>query len=253
MQRVCSLCKGLGHTKRTCRPPFVPLSQPHVHSLELMKRVFENELAQRALVKLYSDSQSECMRNGTIGMEIGMAREKDQVTLLQSCLGSHVNLCIDNTEVEDCTVCSEKVSIKHSSGTVGSPVKAKWTSADKSVQEAIDAMIDADEEYYPHLLVTYIDVDAKTLTIICIAKSFVRSTIKELQAAAFTVPKGNSRGIEYSRQAMGLLLDRRYFTVQIKDASVAGGDDPIDRRKKRLEALGLLPQQFKDLPSNEVP
>lgn len=213
-----------------------------MEELEWIKEVFERPAAQRCLIALYSDSQSECMRNGTPGMEIGMAREKDQVTLLKMCLKDKVNLCIDNTRVEDCEIGSEKVSIKHITGKVGGTVKAKWTSADKSVQDAIQAMVDADDSYYPHLLLTYFDTETNTITIVCVSKEQNKATIKELGAAAFTVPKGNSRGIEYSRLAMSLLLRRMYFTVHIENANINGGEDPIERRKKRLQSLGLSPE-----------
>lgn len=242
-KRTCSTCGTQGHTKRSCKAPApVRMDQPLVEELEWMKEVFERPSAQRCLVSLYSDSQSECMRNGTPGMEIGMAREKDQVTVLKMCLKDKVNLCIDNSRVEDCEVGSGKVSIKHTTGKVGAPVKAKWTSADKSVQEAIQAMLDADDSYYPHLLLTYFDTEANRITIVCIAKDQNKATIKELGAAAFTVPKGNSRGIEYSRAAMALLLQRMYFSVTIEDANVNGGEDPIERRMKRLQSLGLSPE-----------
>jgi hypothetical protein len=218
------------------------MEQAPVEALEWMKEVFERPAAQRCLVSLYSDSQSECMRNGTPGMEIGMAREKDQVTVLKMCLKDKVNLCIDNSRVEDCEIGTEKVSIKHTTGKIGAPVKAKWTSADKSVQEAIQAMLEADDSYYPHLLLTYFDTEANRITIVCVSKEQNKATIKELGAAAFNVPKGNSRGIEYSRKAMALMLQRMYFTVHIDNANINGGEDPIERRIKRLQALGLSPE-----------
>ena len=252
--RKCGNCKATGHTKRTCTVPVVPkasppppplavapIEQPRIDELEAVKEVFERPSAQRCLVALYSDSQSECKRNGTCGMEIGMAREKDQVTVLKMCLGEKVNLCIDNDKVEDVLIGTEKVSIKHSSGKVGSAVKAKWTAADTSVQEDIRSMVGAADDYYPHLLMTYMDVKDKTITVVCVSKDQVKTTIKELGEEAFKVPKGNSRGIEYSPAAMKLFLTRRYFSVVISDASVEGGEDPIERRKKRLMSMGLSP------------
>ena len=217
-----------------------PGSPPRIEELEWIKEVFERPSAQRCLLALYSDSQSECMRNGKLGMEIGMSREKDQVTVLKMCLGDKVNLCIDNTRVEDCEVGTAKISLKHSSGKVGAAVKAKWTSADEAVQEAIQSMVDADDSYYPHLLLTYFDPKNR-ITILCVTKDQNKATIKELGASAFKVPKGNSRGIEYSTAAMKLLLQRTYFRVTIDDANVNGGEDPIERRMKRIRSLGLDP------------
>lgn len=254
--RKCGNCKTLGHTKRNCTQPPAPkvlrvpapapmaapvMEQPRTAELEALKEVFECPAVQRCLVALYSDSQSECKRNGACGMEIGMAREKDQVTILQMRLGDKVNLCIDNDKVEDLLIGAEKVSIKHSSGKVGTAVKAKWTAADTSVQEDIKAMTEAADDYYPHLLLTYLETEKKTITIVCVAKEQVKATIKELGAAAFKVPSGNSRGIEYSPAAMKLFQQRRYFSVVIPEADVEGGEDPIERRKKRLTSLGLSP------------
>jgi hypothetical protein len=252
----CGNCKTVGHTKRTCPEPIVPkvvrtpapspmtapvMEQTRIAELEAMKEVFERPAAQRCLVALYSDSQSECKRNGACGMEIGMAREKDQVTVLQMCLGDQVNLCIDNDKVEDVLIGAEKVSIKHSSGKVGTAVKAKWTAADTSVQEDIKSMIEAADDYYPHLLITYLDTEKKIITILCVAKEQMKTTIKELGTEAFKVPSGNSRGIEYSPAAMKLFLQRRYFSVGIPEADVEGGEDPVERRKKRLTSMGLSP------------
>jgi hypothetical protein len=172
-------------------------------------------------------------------MEIGMAREKDQGAVLKLHLGNDIQLDIDNSLPEDFIVKGEKISSKHSSGKVGTSIKAKWTSADESVKEAIDDMINAPDEYYPSLLLTYIDSKKKKIVIICISAEHNRNTIKELKDAAFTVPKGNSRGIEYSRKAMTELLSNRHFTVEIDDADIEGGMDPIDRRIQILKNMGL--------------
>jgi hypothetical protein len=204
-----------------------------------MKQAFENPEAQRALVSLYSDSQAECKRNGCVGPEVGNFREKDQVFILKSCLGDIVRSDIDNALLEDCMIGAEKISMKHSGNKVGSQVKAKWTSADKSVQDAIRAMVAAEDSYYPHLLVTYMDVKEKRITIICVSKEQVKNTIKELAEAAFSVPKGNSRGIEYSVRAMQLFIQRYYFRVEIADGDVERGDDPDERRRKVLQSRGI--------------
>ncbi len=220
-----------------------------VRELDLIQSVLENPEAQRGLVRLYAMSQSECKRNGTCGMEIGMYREKDQTALLKLYLGDEMNVNIDNSLPEDFLIGSQKVSIKHSANKVGTPFKAKWTSADKSVEEDIAAMIAAEDSYYPHLLLTYIDAKAKTITIVCISSEHNKHTIKTLGAAAFKVPKGNSRGIEYSTAAMKMLLSQRCFTVEIADADVDGGEDPIQRRMALLTSWGCIPKS--DAPSSQ--
>lgn len=218
-----------------------PAPKPRNEALERIKGVFETPLAQRALVKLYSYSQSECTRNGRCGMEIGMAREKDQVAVLKLFLGDAIRTDIDNSLTEDFLIQTEKVSVKHSSSSVGAAVKAKWTSADMSVEADIRSMIEAEDSYYPHLLLTYIDSDKQTITILGIAAEDNKTTIKTLRDAAFKVPGGNSRGIEYSPAAMKMLLDNAYFRIVLTDANVNGGEDPIERRMSQLRTLGLAP------------
>jgi hypothetical protein len=102
-------------------------------------------------------------------------------------------------------------------------------------------MIEAADDYYPHLLITYLDTEKKIITVLCVAKEQMKTTIKELGTEAFKVPSGNSRGIEYSPAAMKLFLQRRYFSVGIPEADVEGGEDPVERRKKRLTSMGLSP------------
>ena len=209
-------------------------------ALNFLKQVLERVSVQRGLVHLYSLSQSECTRN-KCGMEIGMSREKDQVAVLKYALGDRINLDIDNTLPEDFIFNAEKFSVKHSGSKIGTPVKAKWTSADKSVQDTIEAMITAAESYYPHLLITYIDARAKKITIIGISSETNRSTIKEMKHGAFKIPAGNSRGIEYSTTAMKRLLEKKSFVVEINDADLTGGVDPIQRRIQLLTAAEFNP------------
>ena len=211
--------------------------EPLIEGLDIVKRVLENPQAQRGLVRLYSESQSECKKNGVCGMEIGMAREKDLSALLSYYLPNQVILDVDNTLPEDMIVCGEKVSIKHSSGKVGTPVKVKWTAADQSVDADVISMINQTSSYYPHLLLVYIDGKKKEIEIICITSKTNETVIKELGRAAFNVPKGNSRGIQYSSIAMKSFMSRRYFTITIKEADVEGGENPIARRLQILKTM----------------
>jgi len=213
-----------------------------IEDLETLRRVLENKEAQRGLVTLYTHSQSECTRNGACGMEVGMSREKDQGAVLKLFLQDGINLDIDNTLPEDYLIGNAKISAKHSGSKVGTPVKAKWTSADLSVKDAIEQMIHAEDDYYPHLLLTYLDTQHKKITILCISSEVNKQTIKTLQHDAFSVPKGNSRGIEYSRKAMNELLKRVYFTIEIDEVDLKSGQNPIDRRIQLLRNMGITPQ-----------
>lgn len=208
-----------------------------IPELNALKAILTNQNAQKGLVSLYANSQKECTRNGSCGMEIGMAREKDMCAVLKLHLGDAISLDIDNTLPEDFLIHGQKVSIKHSQAKVGSAVKAKWTSADKSVQEAITFMIEAADDYYPHLLLVYMDVKTKKIAICCVSSEHNRTTIKGLGKSAFKVPTGNSRGIEYSTAAMKELMRQCYFVVEITDADLTGGMDPIERRMKELSLI----------------
>lgn len=208
-----------------------------IPELDRIQNVFSTPNAQRGLVALYTESQAECTRNGSCGMEIGMAREKDQGAILKHFLGEEINLELDNSLTEDYVMGSQKISAKHSGGKIGTPVKIKWTSADKSVEDTIESLLQSEE--YPHLLLTYLDIKSKRITILCISSHHNRDTIKGLGKDAFTIPKGNSRGIEYSTKAMKELLSHIYFRIDISEADLTGGMNPIQRRIDRLKQIGL--------------
>lgn len=210
-------------------------------NLELLRKTLENKEAQRGLITLYSQSQTECTRNGICGMEVGMSREKDQGAVLKLFLGDIINLDIDNSLPEDFLINNSKISSKHSGSKLGSPIKAKWTSADISVKDTIQSLINADDTYYPHILITYLDTKNNKITIICISSEKNKNTIKALKENAFTIPKGNSRGIEYSRKAMNEMLKERAFTVEIDNVDLKGGLNPIDRRINLLKNMGINP------------
>lgn len=214
----CSICKQEGHNKRSCMKMNISILEvknkpdsnietkvdlkvettTKLEDLEKLKSILENSEAQRGLISLYRQSQSECIRNGVCGMEVGMSREKDQGAVLKYFLGDIINLDVENTLPEDYIVGKSKISSKHSGSKVGSAIKAKWTSADVSVREAIERMINAEDSYYPNLLITYLDTRNNKITIICISSEENKNVIKNQKNEAFTIPKGNSRGIEYS-------------------------------------------------------
>lgn len=210
-----------------------------IEDLETLKSILENKEAQRGLIELYRQSQTECTRNGRCGMEVGMSREKDLGALLKHFLNDKIKLDIDNELPEDYIVGNSKISAKHSGSKVGSPVKAKWTSADTSVKEAIEEIINEEDSYYPHLLLTYLDIDNKKITIICISSEENKNIIKNLKNEAFTIPKGNSRGIEYSKKAMNELMKKIYFKIEISDVELKNGINPIERRIQLLKSMGI--------------
>jgi hypothetical protein len=255
----CSICQQKGHNKRTCKKITTPVVVPQneaktdvkvepvvtveteakIEDLESLKNVLENTEAQRGLISLYKQTQSECTRNGVCGMEVGMAREKDQGAVLKYFLGAKINLEIDNTLPEDYIIGESKISAKHSGSKVGSAVKAKWTSADTSVEQAVKQMINAEDTYYPHLLLTYLDTHNKKITFLCISSEENKNIIKTLKNDAFKIPKGNSRGIEYSKKAMNELLKKIYFKIEISNVDLKDGVDPIERRIQLLKDMDI--------------
>jgi hypothetical protein len=232
-------CKWTDGESNKVIPPVKVEMTTKIEDLETLKSILENKDAQRGLIALYTQSQSECTRNGACGMEVGMSREKDQGAVLKHFLGNRINLDIDNSLPEDYIIGNSKISAKHSGSKVGSAVKAKWTSADVSVKEAIEKMINAEDSYYPHLLLTYLDTHSKKITIICISSEENKNIIKTLKNEAFTIPKGNSRGIEYSRKAMNQLLKKIYFKIEIYDVDLKSGINPTERRIQLLKSMGI--------------
>jgi len=212
-----------------------------IEELDELKSVLENKEAQRCLIELYSQSQMECTRNGKCGMEIGMAREKDLAAILKMYLKKFpLNLAIDNELPEDYVIGKRKISAKHATGKISSlTVRAKWTSADEAVEEAITYMIQAEDTYYTDLLVVYFDMKNKKITIICISAEHIKHVIKEYGNDAFKIPSGNSRGIEYTKKAMTEFLKKKYFTIEIENVELKNGADPITRRIEYLTSKGF--------------
>lgn len=210
-----------------------------IPSLELLKRVYNNPQAQHGLSHLYKTSRSECMRNGVCGMEVGMAREKDQCAVLKLFLGGALNLDVNNDLPEDFLVLGDKISSKHSSSKIGSTVKAKWTSEKESVERDIQSMLQADDNYFPHLVLTYIGTGSNTIRVIGISSKHISNTIRTLGRDAFHIPSGNSRGIEYSRKTMALFLSQPYFDITFTYSITDNELNPIERRIHCLRSIGI--------------
>jgi len=191
---------------------------------------------QKRLLYLYSLSESECTRNGKLGMEIGMAREKDLIAVLTYSMGFAVKSDIDNAETRDMEVHGLNVSIKHLSNKMGTPVKIKWTSADSAVEKDVHELINGSDDSYPNLLIVYIHDN--TIKIVCISSETNKNVIKRLQRNAFLIRSGNSRGIEYSKDAMKELIEKKSFEITISNANLKNTIDPIKRRLKLLESFG---------------
>lgn len=210
-------------------------------SLETLRRLFQYPPAQQALLHLYADSQSDCKKNGKCGPEVGMAREKDLLAVLRYFLKERITTEISNDLPEDFLMDTEKVSVKHSQGAVGSAVKAKWTSDKDSTASDITSIISAEDGYYPHLLLIYMPKGQKKIVIACVEKDKHRTVVKTLKEGAFKILNGNSRGFEYSKAAMKEFLSSPAFICEIQNVDLEGGMDPIQKRMKQLELYGIPP------------
>jgi hypothetical protein len=241
--------KSLSKMPRTKKPAIVAKgsSIPEIQSLE---RVLVSRPTQLALVEMYRRSQSEHARNGKCTMEIGSSREKDFVALLMEDLGESVCAEIDNSALEDMRIGEHAFSIKHVTGPVGTgSVKAKWT-ADADQARTFVAESLAPEHAHPHIIINYVDVVGKKVTLNCIESARCTEVIHSLGEASFIVAAGtNNRGVGYSRKAIEGFLANAAFRIEILDADLLGGLDPYLRRRQEIR---MLRQQLADKAADEV-
>ena len=206
--------------------------------LDTIEEVLRRSIVQTHLVYLYSASQSECTRNGKCTMEIGTSRENDLKAVLREHIGDEFKTDINNNCVEDCQFKNEKISIKHISAAVGKgSIKAKWTSDTEQAKQYIVSMV-SQKEKPVHMILVYIDIAKKAITIVCIAASTIKEIIQDLGQEAFSTATGtNNRGVEYSKRIVSELIRRNYFMIEIRDVAFTNGLDPIQRRRALLATI----------------
>ena len=210
-----------------------------IPELDRIEEVFRNPAAQRDLVTLYSDSQSECQRNGKCTMEIGSSREKDLLAVLKRYIGAGIKTDLDNALVEDCCYNDQRISIKHSSGAVGSGnVKWKWTADSAQADAFIREMLALDPKHFTHILLVYINVEKKRIDAVMVSANTVLDIVRTFGAEGFKSVAGtNNRGISFSTKILQQFVKQAYFHVKMTDVSVETDMDPIDRRIARLGGL----------------
>lgn len=203
-------------------------------ALSLIQRVLETRETQQLLTRLYQSSQSECMRNEKLGMEVGNARENDQKAVLKLSLPD-LNYKISNDLPQDFELNAEPVSQKHITGKPGAgSIKAKWTSDKTKADEYMAGMLSGEPAKFTHLVLTYIEPVEKLITIFGIDREVVRNTVVELKEKSFTHKADtNSRGIAYSPAMVKKLIAGAAFKVAF-EGDVTGGMDPIERRLQLL-------------------
>ena len=207
-----------------------------IPELDRIAEVLSNPDAQRDLITLYSDSQSECKRNGKCTMEIGSSREKDLLAVLKRYIGAGIKTDLDNALVEDFRYNDQRISVKHSSDVVGAgSIKAKWTSDGDQADAFIRDMLELKPDHYTNILLVHIRVETNTINALMVSAATVLDIVRTLGAAAFKSSKGtNNRGVEYSRKMIQKFVERAYFHVKMTCADVKTYIDPIERRIARL-------------------
>jgi hypothetical protein len=203
-----------------------------IPELDRICEVLSNPAAQRDLVTLYSDSQSECKRNGKCTMEIGSSREKDLLAVLKRYIGDGIKTDLDNALVEDFRYNDQRISVKHSSDVVGGGnIKMKWTADQEQANACIRAMLELKPDHYTHILLMYIRVETKCIDAIMVSADTVLDIVRTLGLEAFKSSSGtNNRGINYSKKTLQQFIKRAYFHVKMTDAGIEVDIDPIDRR-----------------------
>lgn len=214
-----------------------PLSVPEkIPELDRICEVLSNPAAQRDLVLLYSDSQSECKRNGKCTMEIGSSREKDLLAVLKRYIGDGIKTDLDNALVEDFRFNDQRISVKHSSDIVGAGnIKMKWVADGEQADAFIREMLEFKPDHYTHILLVYIRVETKRIDAIMVSASTVLDIVRTLGMDAFKSSKGtNNKGVEYSRKTLQQFVKRAYWHIKMTDMDIKTGIDPIERRIARL-------------------
>lgn len=207
--------------------------------LDTVQQFFQDRNAMSCLTCLLRISESEYTKNGKLCMEIGMGRERDLCTALMFCLPNMIDLNVDNDCIEDLLIGGEKFSVKFLSNAFGNSPKAKWTSNLETAQDTIKSMVHQVRtgNHAPHMLIVYVDAKEKKFRVVGIASYVYEEVIRTLGYEAFKVINGNSRGIEYSRTTMNLLLSNSYFDETVDNVDLYGGPSPIDRRLDILRSM----------------
>jgi hypothetical protein len=202
----------------------------HIH------RILSQTMHQKNLIKLYAMSQMECSKNGKITMEVGTHRENDLKAVLKHAECPGLICDVSNTLSEDMVIGTQKISIKHVSGTFGkSGIKAKWTSDTTKANEYIQQMLQNDDKDFINLLIVYIDAKKRRITVVCIEAFVIAGLVRELQEKAFKTAFGkNNRGVEYSKTMIQCMLNNALYCLDIDNVELEKGLSPIERRMSLL-------------------
>ena len=162
----------------------------------------------KVLPTLFNMVELQNRRGKKLGMEVGTARERVLIALFMYIYGHDKIEFPPSTSPElDVLVNGHPVSIKTKSTSGLSGVKLVWTVD----WEKIDAFLAA---YHPSSDLLYVNILwGKTGSFSLIPQSVQSQTLQEIGINRYvtTPPRGtNPRGVEISREAMGVLLGHSY-------------------------------------------
>jgi len=160
------------------------------------------------LPKLFQIAELDCSRDGKIGMEVGVVREKIVISLFVKLFtNQHVDTKIKINEKEiDVRCFKEDISIKTITGLKGP--KLIWTVDHEKVLEFV-------KNYSPEcsIILVLIDWEQKTDSggFYYIPKDVQFNVHKKLKEKYFKLPKQgtNPRGVEMSIEALKNILDAK--------------------------------------------
>lgn len=153
---------------------------------------------------LFQIAEIECSRNGKVGMEVGTFREQILIALLVHLIGkenvdAEISITKHGTDVK---AFGKPLSIKTKTGSGYTGIKLKWTVDSQQARRFIEeyepfedlllAIIRWEKEGFLFFIPTYIQTKA----------------FRRLGESFFKLPKqgSNPRGVEYSSEAMTLML-----------------------------------------------
>lgn len=227
---------------RECKNKGVPHERINGHDaaqLTQILRLWELETAVNSpsFKKLYTyylrETQAECKRNGHLNQEVGSARENDLKAALKYCLTDRCIVDIPNENVEDCVICENKLSIKHSSSKVGTgSVKAIWTTDQTLAKAYLNKMLTCEPQHFTDMLLSWVEEEAERVTLVCVTAEAMAAAVKKLGVAAFSMPKAdtNPRGVSYSPAILKEMMVTAHFKVVMEGVKLSGGEGPIARR-----------------------
>jgi hypothetical protein len=189
------------------------------------------------LICLYQASHLECSRSRGLTPEVGSSRERDLIASFCNNKSLDVNYNISNENEEDVIIDNKKISIKHSSNkTVNQRgIKIIWTVDSNKREHFIN-----NHTFTCDMLIVYVrfeeELDQGELEIVYLPAELLE---KHRSDKMFKCLEGNSRGIEFQKDAFNTVVKEALFHIQIKFSNMECElKDPVAKRVTLLKSLG---------------